>query len=382
MSGSEVTVRPVDLAADEPALLELLTTALAGGPTGQRTAEFFRWKHRANPFGESPGLVAADRDGRVVAVRLFLRWEFEVDGRLVRAVRAVDTATHPEHRGRGLFKRLTLEQLDRLADDRTELVFNTPNGNSLPGYLRMGWGAVGAMPISIRPARPAALWRGAAVAARRIRGGPPANGSDGVAGAGAAARIAAVPACPFPSAAEYFAVPGRDEALDALLARARPARPDGRIGTRRSARYLRWRYAEAPGLDYRAITLPGTDGSTAVAFGRPRLRGGLTEFTLSEPITAHGDTAGATALLRAAARHSGCDLVTLHTAAATPARIAAIRAGYLTPPRIGMTLVARPLGPGGSADPVDSAGSADGFARNRALDPAGWRLALGDLEVF
>ncbi len=40
----------------------------------------------------------------MIGFRTFLRWEFEDAGRVVRAVRAVDTATHPDHRGRGIFR--------------------------------------------------------------------------------------------------------------------------------------------------------------------------------------------------------------------------------------------------------------------------------------
>ena len=50
--------------------------------------------------------------GEVVAVRLFMRWEFRRGGPGVRAVRAVDTATHPDHQGAGLFTALTRHALE------------------------------------------------------------------------------------------------------------------------------------------------------------------------------------------------------------------------------------------------------------------------------
>ncbi len=60
----------------------------------------------------------------------------------VRAVRAVDTATHPDHQGRGIFSTLTPTR-SRRCGSRADLVFNTPNEKSLPGYLKMGWQIVG-----------------------------------------------------------------------------------------------------------------------------------------------------------------------------------------------------------------------------------------------
>ena len=42
-------------------------------------------------------------------------------------------------------------------------MFNTPNDQSRPGYLKMGWQVVGRVPIGVRPARSAVLrcaWSG------------------------------------------------------------------------------------------------------------------------------------------------------------------------------------------------------------------------------
>src|SRR5918994_5166036 len=101
---STVTIRPFSV-GDEANVLELLGLTLGGGPAGRRPAEFFRWKHADNPFGPS-FMLLAEADGRVVGLRAFMRWRFIVDGRELSAVRAVDTATHPEYQGIGVFSRL------------------------------------------------------------------------------------------------------------------------------------------------------------------------------------------------------------------------------------------------------------------------------------
>ena len=139
-------------------MLALLSDSLAGGPTGERSPEFFRWKHEASPFGRSPRWWPSTT-GRVVGLRTFMRWEFGSGGSSVRAVRAVDTATDEAHRGRGIFKLLTLAALDQMAGT-ADLVFNTPNSNSLPGYLKMGWQRVAEVPIQVRPVRPLHFLRG------------------------------------------------------------------------------------------------------------------------------------------------------------------------------------------------------------------------------
>ena len=68
----------------------------------------------------------------------------------MRAVRAVDTATHPDFRGQGVFSALTLGALEELRSDGVAFVFNTPNERSRPGYLKMGWQPVGQVRVLAR----------------------------------------------------------------------------------------------------------------------------------------------------------------------------------------------------------------------------------------
>ncbi|MFC5642719.1 GNAT family N-acetyltransferase [Kitasatospora cinereorecta] len=331
---------------DTPAVLELLTASLAGGPTGTRTADFFAWKHHRNPFGASPGLLAETPEGRIAGVRLFLRWDWrDGEGRTVRAVRPVDTATHPDFQGRGIFRRLTLDLLEQISPD-AELVFNTPNGNSLPGYLKMGWRELGRVPIALRVARPGAFARGARAALAR-RG-----------------AVRTAPRCGVPSAAAWFAT--TPKGLPELLAeRAAADLADPRLAVHRTPEFLAWRYGDAPGLDYRVLTCERGGELSGVAFGRPRRRGPLAEFTLAEVIVRPGDPGYAALLLRGAAA-AACDHAATHLAPGTEAAAAALRCGYLTAPRTGMTLAARtPTGP---------------LPADRTLDA--WRFSLGDLEVF
>src|SRR5688572_5631082 len=95
-----LTIRPWrdDDLAD---VLGLLDAAMGWVPDEVHES-FFRWKHLENPFGRSPAWVMTD-DERIVGFRIFMRWEFEWHGAARTAVRAVDTATHPDYQGRGIF---------------------------------------------------------------------------------------------------------------------------------------------------------------------------------------------------------------------------------------------------------------------------------------
>lgn len=129
-----LTYRPIDYDKDIEKVVELIQNNL----DSKFSVNLFEWKHLENPFGRSVGFVALEDADKLVGVRMMMRWNFLIDENIIKAVRPVDTATDLEFRGNGIFKKLTAECL-RTVQDECDLVFNTPNRNSLPGNLKMGW---------------------------------------------------------------------------------------------------------------------------------------------------------------------------------------------------------------------------------------------------
>ncbi len=304
---------------DTRAVLDLLREAL--GWNDPRDPALFEWKHRKNPFGPSPTWIALDRD-RVVGLRTFMRWELERGDRRLRAVRAVDTATHPAYQRRGVFSRLTLLALGELERQGVDFVFNTPNERSLPGYRKLGWQVVGRLPITVRPASVRGLRR---MARARI----PAEAWSSPSSAG-------VPAAEVLQAREPIArlvdVRPRSDALRTVL----------------SLDYLAWRYG-TPLLGYRALVAP-TGIENGVAFFRVRDRGAAREVALCE-LLAPGGRSGRHQLARQLARDVDADYV-----------LALAGAGGLRLPAQGPVLAWRDLG---------------GHTMPRRSQ---WALGLGDIE--
>jgi GNAT superfamily N-acetyltransferase len=326
---------------DEPAVLELLRASLGGGPAGERSPAFFRWKHVANPFGRSFMLVAED-GGRIVGLRAFMRWEFRAGEGVLRAVRAVDTATHPDHQGRGIFSRLTRDAVSALRGE-VDLVFNTPNAQSGPGYLKMGWREVGRLPVSVRPRRPLRFMAGV----RSLRGPARPSSPPPVVEAEPALEALADGA-------------GVAELLDASIA------PEPRITTRPTVGFLRWRYGDAPGLGYRAVVAREGGRVRGIAFFRVRPRGRLWETAIADVIVPRGARDVARSLLSAVRRAAAVDHLTALFAPGTVQASAARRGGFVPAPG-GPPFVVNPLRDGIVPDPT----------RIRS-----WAAPLGDLEVF
>lgn len=129
-----LTYKSIDYASELPQVLALTKAHL----DDEFSEAFFKWKHLENPFGVSFAMGAWESD-RLVGLRLFMRWEFiGPNNEIVKAIRPVDTVTHTDYRGKGIFKTLTLQGLE-LNHNNYDIIFNTPNQNSLPGYLKMGW---------------------------------------------------------------------------------------------------------------------------------------------------------------------------------------------------------------------------------------------------
>ena len=326
-SAAELAIREYE-EANEPAVLELLQASLGWVPNDQY-GRFFTWKHRENPFGRSPAWVAVD-GARIAGFRIFLRWEFELRGATVRAVRAVDTATHPDYQGRGIFSRLTLHAIDALRADGVGFIFNTPNDQSRPGYLKMGWQPVARLPVL---ARPRSLGSLLAVARARV----PAEKWS------------------LPTAAGLSAVDALSD-RDGVAALLHACRTGDGVQTRRSPEFMAWRYGFGP-LEYR-VMFAGAGLAEGFVVFRLRRRGAAVEAAVCDVIVPGAGSATIARLVRKVLRESGADY-----AVRIGGRHAA-RAGAFPLPGQGPTLVWRAV----SDDTMPPADD--------------WRLVLGDVELL
>jgi len=97
-------------------------------------------------------VLVAEEKNKIIGVRAFMRWQWCKGDKTFDGFRAVDTATHPSHQGKGVFKKLTLKALELSKAEGNHFIFNTPNSQSKPGYIKMGWQEVDQIKVSIKPA--------------------------------------------------------------------------------------------------------------------------------------------------------------------------------------------------------------------------------------
>jgi GNAT superfamily N-acetyltransferase len=123
------------------------------------TPEYLRWLYVDNPDGRAFGFDAR-ANGVLAAHYVCIPAQARIEGRVVRVLLSLNTATHPQFQGQGLFTRLAAMTFDAAAADGYEGVYGVANANSTPGFIRklgfqlvrplealVGVGRIGSIPL-------------------------------------------------------------------------------------------------------------------------------------------------------------------------------------------------------------------------------------------
>jgi GNAT superfamily N-acetyltransferase len=238
---------------DIPAIVNLLKVSL-GEALMPKSETYWRWKHVKNPFGASPVLLAVEA-GEVVGVRGFMRWQWTNQHGILKALRAVDTATHPSHQGKGIFKKLTLALVELCTQEKDDFIFNTPNASSKPGYLKMGWGEAGKLPVQINVRRPFSIL------GNMIRSRKPVEDGD--------------------TGDQTLQLYLNHAGLKTLLENSVGISGEHLV-TRISPEYLSWRYGDVPVASYFAFGIGNKSTLEALLIGRKKNTRAGKEFRITD----------------------------------------------------------------------------------------------------
>ncbi len=103
--------------------------------TDRYTFEYLKWQYFENPDGEAVGFDAYSDDG-LAAHYVTLPFEALLFGERKKGVLSLNTATHPNHQGKGLFVRLADASYSLARDLGYDFVVGVANANSTPGFVR------------------------------------------------------------------------------------------------------------------------------------------------------------------------------------------------------------------------------------------------------
>lgn len=308
--------------ADDDAGLGALFRVVFGFDRGK---EHYHWKFRDNPAGP-PIIALAEAEGKIVGQYALWPTQLRLGAELVSGAQSLDTMTHPDFRGQGMFTVLAEECMRYAAKRGVEALYGFPNDSSQPGFIRkLDWDHTGDVPMWIRPLRisrhrrtpswiaPVAdlvaflLPRGGA-RAFDMRTGPPAT-----------------------------------DAIEGILAPWRERKGICRV--ERSAPHFAWRFASASGMRYAYVCAYRNDELSAMGVWGIDIRNG--NAVLAELLSLNSAAAQAVlSVIVDTATHAQCPLLFAingrPSLASSLSRCGFVRCGTI--PFIVRKLTARTLG--------------------------------------
>jgi len=103
--------------------------------TGKFTPRYLEWLYLDNPDGKAVGYDAWDGE-RLAAHYVCVPARAWVEGLDVPVLLSLNTATHPDYQGQGLFTRLASMTFEAGASQGFDGVYGVANANSTPGFVR------------------------------------------------------------------------------------------------------------------------------------------------------------------------------------------------------------------------------------------------------
>ncbi len=118
---------------------------------------YLRWLYRDNPDGEVFGFDAFDGD-RLAGHYACIPVTIDAFGRNVRGMLSLNTATHPDFQGQGLFTKLAARTYELGSEKGLEAVYGVANANSTPGFVRkLGFTLISPLDARLGVGRPASI---------------------------------------------------------------------------------------------------------------------------------------------------------------------------------------------------------------------------------
>lgn len=134
-----------------PGDLDRINALFAATMGRARSLEHDRWKFWDSPFGK-PYITIAENRGEIVGQYALWPTPMRLGKEKVAGAQSLDTMTHPDYQGQGMFTTLAKACFELAASRGCEVLFGFPNANSYPGFVRrLNWDHTGDIPAWSRP---------------------------------------------------------------------------------------------------------------------------------------------------------------------------------------------------------------------------------------
>lgn len=104
-------------------------------------AKLNKWnkKHYGNPATSEERLFGAFDGDKLIGINGFLEMPYIYKGQKLRLIQSCDTAVDPAYRGQGIFTSMINSAEKQFKEDGYDAMIGFTNGNSHPGFMKMGW---------------------------------------------------------------------------------------------------------------------------------------------------------------------------------------------------------------------------------------------------
>lgn len=145
-------IEQIDPATCIPELVDL--AAVEYGDAEIANGNYLNWQYLENPAGEAIIVVARSEDGQLAGQYVVIPTEFRVGSERIKGSVSLNTLTHPDFRGQGLFTKMANETYAACKREGLKLTLGYPNRNSYPGFVRkLQFRHIGNATVMFRPLR-------------------------------------------------------------------------------------------------------------------------------------------------------------------------------------------------------------------------------------
>jgi GNAT superfamily N-acetyltransferase len=124
-----------------------------------RPKEHFIWKFHDNPAGRGL-IIVAEHSNQIVGQYTLIPTRLRLGNETVLGAISLDTMTHPDYRGQGMFVVLAKACMELAASKRVEVLYTNPNKDSYPWFVhRLNWDHTGDISEWVRVLNPSGLAR-------------------------------------------------------------------------------------------------------------------------------------------------------------------------------------------------------------------------------